>query len=614
MSLMNIINGIRRPGSSFLSRNALLSFPKSPSPTSDLLGVTAAQWIKRLLRPRGHKAGIRHRPIYKIQTVVTARPYRAPLAVRDRQVNAPINRLPLSREKLRLNCALWNARSLSGKTASLSTLIVEQRLDIVFLTETWLKCQNDPVILDLLTSVTGFVFHHRPRTQRNLKQHVSHPTHDKGHALDLVISRIQNELISNITTNEELHSDHKFVQFLVNVRRPPNIKKQRTSRAINSINKLTLQSKIEEAFSAFEVHRDPNDLHTIYEENMRNILDELAPIVSKTVIVKPRALWYSNHAEELNKLKASVRKLLEYCRRIDGLKSDYHCSRIEQSDTKGLFSIIDDLTGNKKTGSVVLRTNIEASELCDAFAKYFHDKVSTLREGLIPKLVSYSPPKDAFSEFCLLSEHDVIKTVNTSSTKSCELDILHTCFVKDNITVLAPFLTCIFNSSLLSGVVPQGFKCTFVRPLLKKVGLDHNVLKNYRPVSNLSFLSKTLERLVARQLHKYLSRNHLLAKFQSAYRENHSTETAILKVHTDIMNALNMKKDVILVTLDLSAAFDTLDHNVLLHRLEHRFGVTGTVLKWFRSYLSNRTQCISISSLPKSKPMKQVSAYLRALF
>ena len=96
MSLMDIINGIRRPGSSFLSCNALLSFHKSPSPTSDLLGVTAAQWI----RPRGHKAGIRHRPIYKIQTVVTAPPYSAPLAIRDRQVNAPINRLPLSCEKL----------------------------------------------------------------------------------------------------------------------------------------------------------------------------------------------------------------------------------------------------------------------------------------------------------------------------------------------------------------------------------------------------------------------------------------------------------------------------------------------------------------------------------
>ena len=103
-------------------------------------------------------------------------------------------------------------------------------------------------------------------------------------------------------------------------------------------------------------------------------------------------------------------------------------------------------------------------------------------------------------------------------------------------------------------------------------------------------MSKTLERLVARQLHiKYLLSNHLLAKFQPAYRENHSTETATLKFHTDIMNALNMKKDVILVMLDLSAAFDTLDHNLLLHRLEHLFGDTGTVLKWFKSYLSNRT-------------------------
>ena len=140
---------------------------------------------------------------------------------------------------------------------------------------------------------------------------------------------------------------------------------------------------------------------------MWNILDELAPIVSKTVIVKLRALWYSNHAEELNNLKASVRKVerkwrstkltvhreifvakrLEYCRRIDGLKSDYHRSRIEQSDTKGLFSIIDDLTGNKKTGSVVLPTKTEVVHFTSRHKKSI-EHLKSLKIGgcdVIPK-------------------------------------------------------------------------------------------------------------------------------------------------------------------------------------------------------------------------------------
>ena len=96
----------------------------------------------------------------------------------------------------------------------------------------------------------------------------------------------------------------------------------------------------------------------------------------------------------------------------------------------------------------------------------------------------------------------------------------------------------------------------------------------------------------------------MFAKFQSAYRVNHSTETAILKVHNDIMNALDCKKDVVLVMLDLSAAFDTLDHSILLHRLEHRFGITGMVLNWFRSYLSDRMQTVSLSSFSLSTSAK----------
>ena len=114
-------------------------------------------------------------------------------------------------------------------------------------------------------------------------------------------------------------------------------------------------------------------------------------------------------------------------------------------------------------------------------------------------------------------------------------------------------------------------------------------------MSNLSFLSKVIERAVAHQLGQYLDANALHHPYQSAYRSGHSVETALTRVHSDIMQALDQKQGIILVLLDLSAAFDTVDHTVLLSRLETRFGVGGSVLSWLRSYLSDRQQQVTVA-------------------
>ena len=125
---------------------------------------------------------------------------------------------------------------------------------------------------------------------------------------------------------------------------------------------------------------------------------------------------------------------------------------------------------------------------------------------------------------------------------------------------------------------------------------DPDVLKNYRPVSNLSYISKIIEKIVSVRLKQHLSDNDLNEKFQSAYRKQHSTESALLRVYNDIVCSIDNRKSVVLVLLDLSAAFDTIDQPTLLERLEKRCGITGTALKWFESYLSGRTQCVTINS------------------
>ena len=109
-------------------------------------------------------------------------------------------------------------------------------------------------------------------------------------------------------------------------------------------------------------------------------------------------------------------------------------------------------------------------------------------------------------------------------------------------------------------------------------------------MSNLSFVSKLIERAVFNQIHGHLVYNNLYPVVQSAYRRNHSTETALLKVMNDILLKMNKQHVTILALLDLSAAFDTFDYSILLNRLSSKLGLNDTALAWFRSYLSGRSQ------------------------
>ena len=150
--------------------------------------------------------------------------------------------------------------------------------------------------------------------------------------------------------------------------------------------------------------------------------------------------------------------------------------------------------------------------------------------------------------------------------------------------MVSPFLVKLFNNSLTLGVVPAAFKSAYVTPLLKKADLDPTDVKSYRPISNLSVLSKLLERIVARQLIDYLKTSWLLSRLQSAYRAN-LIKTAVLRVLADILGAVDRGDLAMLALLDLSAAFDAFDHKTLLHRLQLSYGLSGTVLGWFTLYL-----------------------------
>ena len=161
--------------------------------------------------------------------------------------------------------------------------------------------------------------------------------------------------------------------------------------------------------------------------------------------------------------------------------------------------------------------------------------------------------------------------------KTCELDVIPTNLIKDILPAVLKTIIQIVNMSLTTGTFPLYWKTAMVRPLIKKAGLELSK-KNYRLVSNLCFLSKVVKHCMLKQFIKHCDDNCLLPDFQSAYHANYSTGTSLARMINDILWAMEEQHITMMVTLDLSAAFDTVDHNILLKIIENQFGVTDTAL------------------------------------
>jgi hypothetical protein len=251
----------------------------------------------------------------------------------------------------------------------------------------------------------------------------------------------------------------------------------------------------------------------------------------------------------------------------------------------------------------------------DDFLEYFKNKVQSVRSSTdgYPAPVIQSSTDASFKQLLACTENDVRDVIMKSPSKQCSLDPIPTSMVKGCIDVLLPYLTAMCSASLAEGCLPVSQRHAVVTPLLKKAHLDAAEMKNYRPVSNLSFLSKVVERLVSAQLVRYLQEHNLMPCMQSAYRRHHSTETALLRVLSDFFTAADSQQVSLLGLLDLSAAFDCVDHDILLLRLERDFGITDTALDWIRSFLTMRTQQVffngvlsAVSVLPSGVPQGSV--------
>ena len=287
----------------------------------------------------------------------------------------------------------------------------------------------------------------------------------------------------------------------------------------------------------------------------------------------------------------------------NSVRSTFYSKKIEEAGDSQKDTIVKELF--HKNVEVPFPEHSTLEQLANDFSDFFISKIELIRAKL--DSVSTVPIVEdtcdsEFDSFKLLSPDEVRKLIVKSPCKSCTLDPIPTDLLRKCLDVLLPIITDIINESLANGTFPDEYKLALVTPLLKKLGLEI-IFPSYRPVSNLQFLSKLTERAVAVQFVDYLKLKNLRDPLQSAYSEFHSTETALTRVHNDIMLAMDNQKVVLLLLLDLSAAFDTVDHGIMLSRLENRFGVKGTALKWFESYLTDRSQSVCIHGTRSEEQM-----------
>ena len=232
------------------------------------------------------------------------------------------------------------------------------------------------------------------------------------------------------------------------------------------------------------------------------------------------------------------------------------------------------------------------------FANYFNAKIEQIYSDMfhhncntldVEINVAKSSCASKFKKFESLSLAGLKAIIESKTSKTCDLDPLTSSIFKKCIDLLLPAIHHIVNLSLSLGYFPDVLKKACVTTLIKNENLDNDNMKNFRPVSNLPFLGKIIEKCVFLQINTYLCENSLYGYSQSAYRSSYSCETALVKIYNDILSILDAKSNAVDLLFDLSAAFDTVKHDLLLSKLSAKFGFSDVALEWFSTYLNNRS-------------------------
>uniref|UniRef100_H3BF01 Reverse transcriptase domain-containing protein n=1 Tax=Latimeria chalumnae TaxID=7897 RepID=H3BF01_LATCH len=295
--------------------------------------------------------------------------------------------------------------------------------------------------------------------------------------------------------------------------------------------------------------------------------------------------------------------LNSYQKSIRNAKSFFFASLIDSEKYRptALFRVVNQLLNP----SCLHPSDTCGSQSCDSFLDYFSKKVDLIRSDISSDHFTigdenfgrdFSNHAILLDRFLPVSDASIEQVLRSLRPTTCIFDPCPSWLIKECSRDWVPLFSGIVNASLEEGYLPAALKRTAVCPLLKQASLDPGDLGSYRPIPNLPFLGKVIEKVVAGFLREHLDQFDFYDRFQSGFRPGHSTESALVKAVSDLLTSLDRGLVAFLIQLDLSSAFDTIDHGVLLHRLEHLLGSSGSVLSWFRSFLEGRSQVVRLGS------------------
>uniref|UniRef100_A0A8C7WVE9 Reverse transcriptase domain-containing protein n=1 Tax=Oryzias sinensis TaxID=183150 RepID=A0A8C7WVE9_9TELE len=445
----------------------------------------------------------------------------------------------------------------------------------------------------------------------NLIQHVSVPTHDKGHTLDLVFSLGLD--IRELSVKDSHISDHCWIFFSVISPRPSLPTPVRTQRRILSQNVSDRFTDLFDTNSFNHFNYVDSFMHS-FNSHCETILNTIAPVI-QSVSSKKSFPWINAEIHSFRRLCRKTERLwkttklevhrLDFKELISTLNDMIKQARstffqklisMNKRNPKTLFNIINTLT----SPSYSQLPNLSQSD-CNTFLQTFSARISNVGHNIPPLVGARPPPSPKFSQtwsnFFPVTVEDIHSLLSKIKPSSCPLDIIPTPLFLKVFECIGAAVVDLINLSLTSGSVPSFLKHAVINPVLKKPNLDHSDPNNFRPISKLPFIAKILEKVVAEQLRSFLEHNNICDVFQSDFKKNHSTETALLKVSNDVLMAADSGQYTVLVLLDLKSAFDTVNHEIMLERLHNDYGLSGSVLSWFVSYFSGRSHKVCVDSL-----------------
>ena len=468
-----------------------------------------------------------------------------------------------------------------------------------------INISGDPVASSFKTLLDEFNFSILPLDQ---------PTHIQGNTLDFAV--VMNSFLykcSSCSVGDYIPiTDHLPVSFCIDHSISERSATQVRYKTYSTLDDETFSSVLEDALSQLP---DDNDISfSSYLSGFRNALSTtfLENSIVKQ-ISESQAPWMDREYISARSLRKRLQMLpnksrynaqSRLCARMANEKRTAYFSNliISSCNQKDLYKTMHKLTGRKKECSK-LAQSLSPQDTANSMNRFFVQKVSDIRDslpnadvtdlGTSSSTTSNLEQSFGLSSFSPTCYDELSKLVREHGIKIGPGDILPPHLMKKHIEILLPHLVKLVNLSL-STASCDGIKEAHITPILKALSLDFEVFKNYRPVSILSFISKLTERVVHSRLTSYLNENSLHSPSQFGYKKHHSCETMLLKLIDDILIGIDQKFGVIVLMVDLTAAFDTVDHSHLFNMLQFKYRITGAALTWLKSFVTGRSQRVKV--------------------